>query len=152
MVVTGSMVAGKQTWYWRMSWNVYILIHRQRKKLNPLGLAWTSETSKPTPSNTPPPTKLHPLQSGNNHLEWQLLWACGTIFIQTTTPVIYLGNHYKMLYTLQGEKSHWVFYLLVDTTNYNNGLPSKIMSTGTIVAWLLWTQTIAFWVKLRPVL
>ena len=28
----------------------------------------TSETSKPTPSNTPPPTKLHLLQSGNNHL------------------------------------------------------------------------------------
>ena len=50
------MVAHRQAWCWERIQNFFIWISSQQEN-KALGLAWTSETSKPAPSDTFPPTR-----------------------------------------------------------------------------------------------
>ncbi|XP_008765842.1 U11/U12 small nuclear ribonucleoprotein 25 kDa protein isoform X1 [Rattus norvegicus] len=51
--------AGRQTWSWSSNSRVYILIHRHGTEGELIAVVWASETSKLTPSDTPPPTRSH---------------------------------------------------------------------------------------------
>jgi hypothetical protein len=65
IIMVGIMAVCRQIWSWRQSQEFYILTHRQQEERMTLGLAQASETSKPTPSDTLPPTRPHPLQQGH---------------------------------------------------------------------------------------
>jgi hypothetical protein len=52
------MAGSRQAWHWNSSWELYILIQKQAER-ETMGLIRAFETSKPTPSNIPFPTRLH---------------------------------------------------------------------------------------------
>jgi hypothetical protein len=60
------VVEAWQTWCWRDSWEFYIWIRGQQER-ETLGLAWTFEISKPTPSDTLPPIKPHHISQIVHH-------------------------------------------------------------------------------------
>lgn len=60
-VVNGGKLACRQTWSWRGTWDFYIWIGRQQEK-ETFDLAWASEISKTSPSNTVLPARVHLLK------------------------------------------------------------------------------------------
>lgn len=68
--MVGSMVAERQIWCWKGGWDFHLWSGRQQIQSEPLRLAWASETSKLTPSDSFPPTRPHVLILSNNVTLW----------------------------------------------------------------------------------
>jgi hypothetical protein len=83
IIMVRSMAMCQQTWWWRSSWQVYVLIHRQHKKivshtghnlsiwdLTAHPLQWHTSFNKDTPTPTRPPLLIMPLQAFNHMNLW----------------------------------------------------------------------------------
>jgi hypothetical protein len=65
--MAGSMVAHRQTWCWRRSWEFYVQNHRKTKRERLWAWNGLFETSKSTPSDILPPAKTDLLILSNCH-------------------------------------------------------------------------------------